>query len=93
MQDGIDRLTMCQGVVNESDIPTSCCRVKLEIRDWMNVIRMIVMKVDTFSEFERELLKTSKFGRRPGRGVPEKGRVSIVANGHGRHGHGGRIVE
>lgn len=89
MQNRIDRLTMSKSIVDQSDIPAGCCRVELEVRDWMNVIRMIVSGIDAFDEVVGGLLVEGRFGRGPyrGRGVPEKGMVSVIAHGYEGQGH------
>lgn len=78
MEHRIDRLAMRQGVMDETEVSARRGRVELEIRDWMDVIRMIVPQIDLFSEKGGELLIACRFERGPEWRVVKEEPVSMI---------------
>lgn len=97
MEDRVDRLAVRQGIVHKSEVTARGRRVEFEVGDWMDVIRVIMVRVDPFGEEGRELLIASRFRSGPGGWVVEEEPVSMVCHlggderRHERQGVGGMV--
>ncbi len=74
MQDGVDRLAVCESIVDKTDVPACCGGVELEVRDWRDVVWIV--KGD-------ETMNTSRSGSE---GVKWRGRSDGRGDGWGEGG-------